>query len=78
MALAIFFLKIYLFYVGEYTVTVFRYQKRSLDPITDGYEPPCAGWKLNSGPLEEQSVLLNAEPSLKSPSYSSFFFFFKN
>jgi hypothetical protein len=28
-----------------------------VDPI------PCGCWKLNSGPLEEQSVLLTAEPS---------------
>ena len=40
-----------------------RYQKRASDPITDGFEPPCGCWELNSGPLEEQSVLLTAEPS---------------
>jgi hypothetical protein len=57
------FLKIYLLY-NEYTV--FRHQKRALDPITDGYEPPCGCWKLNSGPLEEQSVLLTAELSLQT------------
>ena len=28
------------------------------DPIADGCEPPCGCWELNSGPLEEQSVLL--------------------
>jgi hypothetical protein len=33
--------------------------------ITDGCEPPCGFWELNSGPLEEQSVLLNTEPSLQ-------------
>jgi hypothetical protein len=33
--------------------------------ITDGCEPPCGCWKLNSGPLEEQSVLLTTEPSLQ-------------
>jgi hypothetical protein len=27
-------------------------------------ELPCGCWELNSGPLEEQSVLLTAEPSL--------------
>ena len=31
----------------------------------DGCEPPCGGWDLNSGPSEEQSVLLTAEPSLQ-------------
>jgi hypothetical protein len=42
------------------------YQKRALDPITDGCESPCGCWELNSGPLEEQSVLLIAEPSLQT------------
>ena len=43
------------------------HQKRVPDPITDGCEPPCVCWELNSGPLEEQSVLLTAEPSLQPP-----------
>ena len=34
------------------------------DPITNGYESPCGCWDLNSEPLEEQPVLLTAEPSL--------------
>ena len=34
-------------------------------PITDGCEPPCGCWELNSGPLEGQSVLLPTEPSLQ-------------
>jgi hypothetical protein len=59
-------LKIYLIYVYEYTVVVFRHtRRRHLDPIIDGCEPPCGCWELNSGPLEEQSVLLTAEPSLQ-------------
>jgi hypothetical protein len=33
--------------------------------ITDGCELLCGYWELNSGPLEEQSVLLTAEPSLQ-------------
>jgi hypothetical protein len=41
------------------------HQKRASDPITDGCEPPCGCWELNSGLLEEQSVLLTAEPSLQ-------------
>jgi hypothetical protein len=41
------------------------HQKRASDPITGGCEPPCGCWELNSGPLEEQSVLLTAEPSLQ-------------
>jgi hypothetical protein len=41
------------------------FQKRASDLITDGCEPPCGCWDLNSGPSEEQSVLLTAEPSLQ-------------
>ena len=33
-------------------------QKRAPDPITDDREPPCGCWDLNSGPSEQQSVLL--------------------
>ena len=33
------------------------HQKRASDPITEGGEPPFGCWELNSGPLEEQSVL---------------------
>ena len=44
-------------------------QKRASDLITDGCEPPCGCWELNSGPLEGQSVLLTAEPS-RQPIYS--------
>jgi hypothetical protein len=33
----------------------------------DGFEPPCGCWDLNSGPPEEQSVLLTTEPSLQPP-----------
>jgi len=39
--------------------------KRASDPITDGCEPPCGCWELNSGPLEDQSVLLTTELSLQ-------------
>ncbi|GAB1295876.1 Cilia- and flagella-associated protein 36 [Apodemus speciosus] len=34
------------------------HQKRASDSITDGREPPCGCWDLNSGPLEEQSCVL--------------------
>jgi len=57
-----FFLKICLFHVYEYTVAIFRHTRRALGHITDGCEPPCGCWELNSGPLEEQSVLLTADP----------------
>jgi hypothetical protein len=36
-----------------------------VDPITDGFKPPCGCWDLNSESLEEQSALLTAEPSLQ-------------
>jgi hypothetical protein len=50
----------------EYTAAVLHtHQKRASDSITDGCEPPCSCWELNSGPLEEQSVLLTTEPSLQ-------------
>ena len=42
------------------------HQKRASDLITDDCESPCGCWELNSGPLEEQPVLLTTEPSLQS------------
>jgi hypothetical protein len=51
-------------YVSTLLVSLHAYQKRALNPITDGCEPPCGCWELNSRPLEEQSVLLTTEPSL--------------
>ena len=30
--------------------------EEGMDPITDGSEPPCGCWDLNSGPLDRQSV----------------------
>ena len=42
------------------------HQKRASDLITDGCEPPCGFWELNSGPLEEQAVTtLNCSYLLK-------------
>ena len=38
-------------------------QNSALDPIIDGCEPPCDCLDLNSGPLEEQPVLLTIEPT---------------
>ena len=38
--------------------------------VKDGCEPPCVCWELNPDPLEEQLVLLNAEPFLQ-PSWQS-------
>jgi hypothetical protein len=42
------------------------YQKRASDLIKDDCEPPYGCWDLNSGPSEEHTVLLTAEPSLQS------------
>ena len=64
----LFFFKDFIHVFGiydKYTVAIFRHQNRASDPITDGSEPPCACWDLNSGPLGEQSVLLTSEPSLQ-------------
>ena len=62
--------KLYLSYVFTLCVKVHcnslqTHQKRASDPITDGCESRCGCWKLNLGPLEEQSVLLTSEPSLQ-------------
>jgi hypothetical protein len=80
------FLKIYLFIY--FMCPLLQTHKRASDPITDGCEPPCGFWELNSGPLEEQSVLLTVEPSLQPPplplkcwdylSQLAFFFTFYN
>ena len=34
--------------------------------VRDDCELSCGCWELNSGPLEEQPVLLTAEPSLQT------------
>ena len=39
-------------------------QKRASDPIIDGCKPSHDFWGLDSGPLEEQTMLLPTEPSL--------------
>jgi hypothetical protein len=41
-------------YVYEYSEAVFRHTRRGHQiPFTNGYEPSCGCWELNSGPLEE-------------------------
>jgi hypothetical protein len=64
----IFFRDLFISYMWVHCCSLQTYQQRALDPITDGCEPPCGCWELNLGPLEEQSVLLTAEPSLQ-PKY---------
>ena len=51
-------------------------QKRAPDLIIDGSNPPCGCWELNSGSLEEQSVLLTAEPSLQPQDRANYLFFY--
>jgi hypothetical protein len=57
--------KIYLLlYVSNNSCSCLQtHQKRTSDLITGGCELPCGCWDLNSGPSEEQLVLLTAEPS---------------
>ena len=52
-------------YMSDLSACTPACQKRASDPITDGCEPPCGCWELNSGPLEKQLVLLTAKPSLQ-------------
>jgi hypothetical protein len=56
-----------LFIICEYTVAVFRTRQKVSDLVTGGCEPPCGCWDLNSGPLEEQPVLLTTLSHLSSP-----------
>lgn len=42
--------------------------------VTDGCKLPCRCWKWNLGPLQEQSMLLTAEPSLCPWELYLFFF----
>jgi len=56
-------LDLFILYMRVHCSCLQTHQKRASDPITDGYEPPCGCWELNSGPLEEQLVLLTTEPS---------------
>jgi hypothetical protein len=65
----------FFFFFKDLFIIIFKYkmhQKRTSDLITYGCEPPCGCWDLNSGPLEEQSVLLTTEPSLQ-PSLMGFY-----
>jgi hypothetical protein len=60
------YLFIYLFHVCKYTVAVFRHTRRGHQiPLQMVVSHPCGCWELNSGPLEEQPVLLTTEPSLQ-------------
>jgi hypothetical protein len=62
-----FFKKIFILCMWVHYSCLQTHQKRASDSITDGCEPPCGCWDLNSGPSQEQSVLLTAESSLQPP-----------
>ena len=65
-----FFLDLFIYYIYNILPPCIpECQKRVPDLITDGCEPPCRCWELNSGPLEEQPVLLTTEPPLQPPEY---------
>jgi hypothetical protein len=71
-------LKIYLLYLSTHIhcSCLQTHQKRASDFITDGCELPCGCWDLNTGPSEEQSVLLTPEPSLQHPLFFLVYLFF--
>lgn len=39
--------------------------------VTDGCELPCMHWDLNPDPLQEQPVVITAEPSVQLSMYIS-------
>ena len=66
--LFIFFKYLFIYYVHNIlSVCLSAGQKRASDISSDGCEPPCGCWELNSGPMEEQAMLLTSEPSLQPP-----------
>ena len=66
-----FFIYLFIYYVYNIlSACMPAGQKRAPDLITDGCEPPCGCWELNSGPLEEQAMFLTSEPSLQSLVYN--------
>ena len=46
--------------------TCLQARKNAPDLITAGCKPPFGCWEFNSGPLDEQAVLLITEPSLQT------------
>jgi hypothetical protein len=54
----LFFFKNYLFILCI-NCCCLQTQKWASDPITDGWEPSCGRWELNSGLLEEDFSALN-------------------
>jgi hypothetical protein len=58
---------LFILYMWVHCLCLQTHKKRASDPITNGCKLPCGYWELNSGPLEEESVLLTMEPSLQPP-----------
>ena len=65
-----FSLKSYLFTIYYIYSVLPACQKGAPDIIMNICGPPYGCWELNSGPLEEQPVLLITEPSLQPPTLS--------
>jgi hypothetical protein len=63
-------------YVFEYSAGVTALQRRSLRSIIEGYQTPCGCWELNSGPLDEQPLLLTTEPSLQGTRVDNIIFMY--
>jgi hypothetical protein len=53
-----FFFRFIYYYMQVHCSCLQTHQKRESDLVTDGCEPPCGCWDLNSGPSEEQSGAL--------------------
>jgi hypothetical protein len=53
-----FFKDLFIYYMKVHCSCLQTLQKRESDLVTDGCEPPCGCWDLNSGPSEEQSGAL--------------------
>jgi hypothetical protein len=68
----IFLLDLFILCMSTLFVCTPTCQKRASDPSIDGFEPLCGCWELNSGPLEEQIVLLTTESSF-SPQVPYYF-----
>jgi hypothetical protein len=65
LLLLLFSKDLFIYYMWVHRSCLQILQKRASDLIMDGCEPPCGYWDLNSGLLEEQSVLLTDKPSLQ-------------
>ena len=66
----VFFLKEFIFFIIHLTLFYMLWFEGIRSPgtgVTNSCELPCGCWDLNLGLLEEQPVLLTAEPSLQPP-----------